>query len=375
MADVIDFKAFLSGYFFVDFFYKIVKLEEKRLKQRSFSMDIVLFGYGKMGNFLYKILDRDPLVDQIYIVDPFPKNPIPSKAVWVKNFEEIKDKPLEAAFIASNSITHADVLKQVLQAGIHNVFCEKPMCLTQDEYKIISDFSTPQTKIVVDYILRSSPAVMKTKKILDEKIEEGFKLKCCNIHYGKDKTKDPRRFRDVGVYEELYHPWDLCFNGILFGSIKKIDTLRNIYTPDPEIENRCLAQRFNYLVTKENGEKFFLNLRSSFGQSYQQRSFIFFLYRGKEKCIVSLIFDQNKEDKCLVVHPDNTTEYLTFNAHDKLDRQVHDSLRYFKQEAKAPYLHEASHSLRLHTLLEKMNQTKPMVTSALRECVAQNRSR
>ena len=323
-------------------------------------MDVILLGYGKMGKNIYRSLKKNPLIGKIYVVDP-----IFSKEKIVENqYQSFQDIPpdtnIDAAFVASNSVTHFDVLKQVVARGIKDIFCEKPMLLTKREYQLMAKQLPQDSRVVVDYILRSSKALNTFQRIFTDLLDKGYELKSCNIDYGKDKTKDPRRFKDIGVYEELYHIWDLAFNGPLFGRIKDIRVLQNVYTPDPEIKGRCIQQRFKYRVQRENGKSFLLNLNSSFQKDRQERNFTCFLKKGKNEVVLNLSFDRNGEDVCTQVLPNNQVETFAFPSNAKLDTIIGDSITYFKTGQKATYLHEATDSSHFHNLMVKLKQIAPL---------------
>lgn len=100
-------------------------------------MDVVLLGYGKMGKNIYRSLKKNSSVRKIYVVDPiFSEEQIVENQY--KSFNDIPaDTNIDAAFVASNSVTHFDVLKQVVARGIKDIFCEKPMLLTKREYQLM----------------------------------------------------------------------------------------------------------------------------------------------------------------------------------------------------------------------------------------------
>ncbi len=330
-------------------------------------MDVLLFGHGYMGSLIYKFLEKNEMVDNIYVIDPNPRKEVPTGEIY-PSFEALpKGVKAEACFIASNSVTHIDVLKKVAKAGIKNIFVEKPMCLSRQEYQELNALLPQDSKVVVDYILRASPAVTTFQQKAEELKANGFKLKQTNVVYGKDKSKDPRRFRDIGVYEELYHVWDMCFNDMMINKIQNIKTVKNIYYPDPEIDKRCLAQRFKYLVETNHGEKSFLSIYSDFKMPMRQRSFVQFFYKGDKKETLSLIFDQGAMDKVIYIDHNNQEEVLEFTANQKLSKKIDDTIAYFNGGHAAPYFHDGMTSFKFHMLLEGMGQTAPMAKCALME--------
>lgn len=331
-------------------------------------MQVALFGYGYMGSLLYKFLKQNQDISKIYIIDPNPRKTPENGEKIYSSFEELpKDHKVQSAFIASNSCTHFDILKKVAQNGIRNIFCEKPMCLNRREYQDLFKVMPQDSHVVVDYILRASPAVLAFQDKARALQEQGFKLRQANVVYGKDKSQDPRRFRDVGVYEELYHVWDLCFNNMLIDDVKSIKTLKNIYYPDPEIQGRCLAHRFRYLVETDKGNKSFLNIYSDFKMPMRHRGFAFFFYNGKQKETLSLIFDQGVNDRCIHVDNNGIETVLDFQSNKKLETKINDTVHYFKTGEKAPYFHDHVTSFKSHVILENMGQTTALNKSALLE--------
>ncbi len=331
-------------------------------------MEVVLFGHGYMGSLLYRFLAKNKEISKIYVVDPHPrKEPNASQKVYTSFKDLPKDHKVTAGFIASNSVTHFGVLKELAQNGIKNIFCEKPMCLTQKEYQDLFKVMDPEARIVVDYILRASKALDVFQSQVKHLEAQGYKLRQANVIYGKDKSKDPRRFSDIGVYEELYHVWDLCFNNMLVQDIKSIKTVKNIYYPDPEIDKRCLAQRFKYLIETANGNKSFLNIYSDFKMPMRHRGFAFFFYKGGQKQSVSVIFDKDGKDSCIVVDATGKETVFDFPANKKLETKITDCIHYFKTGEKVPYFHDGMTSFKSHILLEKMGQTAPMNKSASME--------
>ncbi len=344
----------------------------KKKKTAKNIMDVILFGFGKMGQNIYRSLQKNPKVRNIYMVDPncVPEEPLP---LLFKKFQDLPHSAhINAAFIATNSVTHFDILNFVLNSGIKNVFCEKPMCLTQEEYDGIIPKLPPDSRFVVDYILRVSQALHTFQKEFANLCARGYHLTACNVDYGKDKTKDPRRFKDIGVYEELYHVWDLCFNGPLFGPIEHISVLKNIYIPDPEIKGRCIQRRFKYRIQRANEKPFLLNLNSSFQKDHLERKFTCFFKKDKQKQTLTLSFDKDKEDLCIRTTASGRTYTKNFPAPIKLDTMINDSVLYFMAGKKAPYFHGPIDSQRFHSLMTTLKQIAPLNRESIQYRIQQS---
>lgn len=335
-------------------------------------MEVALFGYGYMGRLIDRFLRKEKRVSQIYIIDPAPKEKLPADVSIYPCLQALpKTARIKAAFVAASCVNHFDILQQVIQAGIRNIFCEKPMCLTQKEYRDLKAITPPDAKIIVDYILRSSPALTRFQQQVADLQAQGFQVKRCHVVYGKDMTQDNRRFRDMGIYEDLYHVWDLCFNrGGIFGDVRQVTPLKKICYPDLEVKNRCVAQRFTALVETAQQQKCFLNVYADFAWPRKQRGFVFYLYKGQEKQTVSLLFDQQGQDKCIHVDSQGQTHVSAFPSHQKLGREITDVLTYFESGQRAPYFHDAEDSLRLADIMERLHQTVPLQKNVLTQHVS-----
>ncbi|WP_286829442.1 MULTISPECIES: bi-domain-containing oxidoreductase [Kordiimonas] len=80
----------------------------------------------------------------------------------------IKDPKVDTVVIGTRHDLHARQVLLALQAGKH-VFCEKPLCLTLDELKLLESEirSRPQQLVMVGFNRRFSPQVAKIKQLLD----------------------------------------------------------------------------------------------------------------------------------------------------------------------------------------------------------------
>lgn len=94
------------------------------------SIKVGLIGYGHLGKWHAQKIEQHDIAELFAIVEPsierqklaFEAHP---KAKIVSDLSEVIDE-LEAAIIATPTHLHAQILKQLLKAGVH-VFCEKPL--------------------------------------------------------------------------------------------------------------------------------------------------------------------------------------------------------------------------------------------------------
>lgn len=88
-----------------------------------------------------------------------------------KSDDIIQSDDINTVFIATRHDSHADYVKQALQAGKH-VFVEKPLCLNVEELVAIEEFyhgghGGPQPQLMVGFNRRFAPLARRLKKSLD----------------------------------------------------------------------------------------------------------------------------------------------------------------------------------------------------------------
>ena len=110
-------------------------------------MDIALIGYGRWGKNLYNALNNLETVDNVYVCDPQLSKE--TSKLNILSFEEIKQKKeIQGVVVASTASTHFEITKTFLELGKH-VFCEKPLCFTAEEVKILTNLVYEKKKILV----------------------------------------------------------------------------------------------------------------------------------------------------------------------------------------------------------------------------------
>jgi len=110
-------------------------------------MDIALIGYGRWGKNLYNALNNLETVDNVYVCDPQLSKE--ASKLNILSFEEIKQKKeIQGVVVASTASTHFEITKTFLELGKH-VFCEKPLCFTAEEVKILTNLVYEKKKILV----------------------------------------------------------------------------------------------------------------------------------------------------------------------------------------------------------------------------------
>ena len=85
------------------------------------------------------------------------------------NFEEmLKNKEIEAIFVASSSTEHCNQIEKALEAGF-DVFSEKPLGITKEEVTYISDVINKHNdkKFMLGFMRRFDPSYIDAKKKVD----------------------------------------------------------------------------------------------------------------------------------------------------------------------------------------------------------------
>ena len=99
-----------------------------------------LIGFGNWGERIYKSLNEDNLFKIKYICRKrkslFKKKL--NKIKIVDSYKEAINDNISAVFIASPSETHFKIAKYALEKN-KNVFVEKPICFTVEEYLILKE--------------------------------------------------------------------------------------------------------------------------------------------------------------------------------------------------------------------------------------------
>jgi predicted dehydrogenase len=130
---------------------------------------------------------------------------------FVENVQAIFDDPeIQAVAIATPIRTHYDLAKRALQAGKH-VFVEKPLTTHVGEAQELCELAQKKGLILqVDHVFVYSPAVTKTKELIDSRtLGEIYFIDCIRINLGLFQ-------RDVNVLWDLA-PHDLSIIDYIIG--------------------------------------------------------------------------------------------------------------------------------------------------------------
>lgn len=293
-------------------------------------VNVLCVGFGKMGQWTYNCLKKVPAIDHIFVVEP--KGDLPpssDKTTFQQDFEYLPK--IDYAFVITPTVTHYDVLKKVLQLGVKKIFIEKPALKTEEEFQAIKPL-VKDAKIAVGYILRQSKALSDLKEMITREEQNGYTLKKCHVAYMKDKTNDPRSKNDFGIYEEVYHVWDVLFNYLnLKDKAGGITLKRRNIEADKTRPERHIAENIHYTVLC-NGHETDISIVSSFKNKSRKRIFSFVMEQP-EKAVKKLVlsFDgADGLDRVKTFEGDKLIEEHTYPANEKLMNQIKALCHYFE---------------------------------------------
>lgn len=154
-------------------------------------MNFAIVGYGKMGK-LY-----DSLLNAKYIVDSIPVE----NRVYFNHVDEFiaYKQPVDLAIVTTPSHTHFEISRKLLM-NHYNVLCEKPICLSSKEAKILEKIAEKKNLILYQSTLeRYNPLI----KFLRKNIEIADIVKIESYRYGEQPSKnytcDPKF--DLGIHD------------------------------------------------------------------------------------------------------------------------------------------------------------------------------
>jgi UDP-3-O-[3-hydroxymyristoyl] N-acetylglucosamine deacetylase len=178
-------------------------------KNETKKINVVLIGYGKMGQNHFKEIQNNKLFHLIGIIDPM----LPDKNIYkIHSISDAKEMGAEAAIIASSTKTHYLLTKECIKNQIH-ILVEKPAFLLEQEFNDIIFLSKKyQVSVAVGMIERYNPIIYTLKNINLDKIKSVLIKRICKIPNNKDTS--------LLLYDLLIHDLDLV--QLYFGKMTQI---------------------------------------------------------------------------------------------------------------------------------------------------------
>lgn len=242
--------------------------------------NILVIGYGNIAK--RHILNIKNIYPNYYI-DVLKKKRIKNKDKHVRNFyfdkKNINKLNYDFVFICSNTNTHFLYLNLFSDTKA-KVFVEKPILNKNDEIKKTINFRDSFKKnVIVGYVLRFHPIIIKLKKLIDmNSIGKIVDIEFSSSSYVKFWNIKNKRLsyldfkKGGGAINELSHEIDLVI--YLFGSLKiiKVFNIKKIFESNVEegyklfgkvksqakiflnINFNCVEERRVLIIKGENGQ-------------------------------------------------------------------------------------------------------------------------
>lgn len=168
---------------------------------------IALVGAGIMGRNHARVLAGLQNVEFVAVVEPDKLSfAIPESVSWLKSLEDLASLDIDAAIIATPTMTHELLSLQLAEMGAH-VLVEKPVAENQGAAKrMTEEFNARSLVGAVGHIERFNPAMRELKRRLsNDEIGEVYQIAT------RRQGSFPNRIGDVGVAKDLAtHDIDLA---------------------------------------------------------------------------------------------------------------------------------------------------------------------
>ena len=177
-------------------------------------ISFALAGYGRFGRHHANVLSNHPSAQVSAIAEPDPdaieqaRKDFPETQIFEDPVRMIEEMEVDAVTIVSPENTHAEIVRQALNKGIH-VFCEKPLSTRLDEARELVKLANQKNLLLrLGYILRYEPR----HRVLQKQVQEGRLGNLANIRAKRDASRswfEAYGYRVHPVYETLVHDIDL----------------------------------------------------------------------------------------------------------------------------------------------------------------------
>lgn len=164
-------------------------------------MKVALIGFGYWGKIIYKNFKLIPEITEIKICDPlFADQKI--DGVEEKIDSQYHDYDVDCAFVVVPARHHKKVVEFFLNKKVH-VFCEKPLCLNQDDVNYLYNLAEKNNvRLFVDWIFTFNEDI----KFIKELYIEGY--------FGEIKTIEMNRLNFGPIRNDVDARWDLSSHDV-----------------------------------------------------------------------------------------------------------------------------------------------------------------
>lgn len=219
-----------------------------------------IIGYGYMGEIRRVVIDKNPRLDLVGIVDT---NPSVRERIdgcpALGSLEELLDQNVDLVFVCTPNRYSPTICVKSLNAGKH-VFCEKPPGRSVEDIRKIIDAENEKIKLMFGFNHRFHPGVMKAKVIADSERMgrvlgiRGVYGKSGGINYNKSWRRDKELSGGGILLDQGIHMLDLFL--YFCGDFEKVKCFVNSSFWQFDIED-------NAYVILQNGKGQTASLHSS----------------------------------------------------------------------------------------------------------------
>jgi predicted dehydrogenase len=152
---------------------------------RSRPIRLGIVGFGEWGPNHVRIFSNLPNATVVGIADPKREEleKVRQRFKEVRTFQSHKElmatMPLDALVVASPASTHAEIVRDALEAHLH-VLCEKPLCLNLEEgEKLIQLANAQSVVLMVGHVFLFNAGIIKLRKFIQERELGGIQYLTC----------------------------------------------------------------------------------------------------------------------------------------------------------------------------------------------------
>ena len=200
-------------------------------------MKVAQIGYGRWGKNLYRTLTQISEINQIMVCDPYID--LNKDEFNLITFDEIlNDETIKAVVIATPAKTHFDYVTKLIKAN-KNIFCEKPLCFSEEEVLIIEELIIEhKTALIIGHTFLFNDSIEFIKKYIQENnlIFKTISGKYCS--YGTN-------IKDIDVLWDFGPHVISILNYILGSQPQNINLIPVSFREDGKLES-CILN-LNYL--------------------------------------------------------------------------------------------------------------------------------
>jgi predicted dehydrogenase len=148
---------------------------KKTIIARRRPIQLGMVGFGEWGPNHARVFSSLPESKVVAIADPRPerlrvaRQRFKEAHVFEGHKELLANTTLDALLVATPASTHAEIVREALEAGLH-VLCEKPLCLRPDDAKSLIRLADARGLILmVGHVFLFNAGIIKLRKLIQER--------------------------------------------------------------------------------------------------------------------------------------------------------------------------------------------------------------